>query len=310
MDHKIKLIIMEKQINFNSPVELNKQDRVLEIIPSIKIIEAYNRIFNFDVSPYFENIDLIYLYINDKTGYKYFYPYTIFADSKFYKDLQKYEWYYNPIKWEFLKAKEYIEKGKLLEIGCGRGYFLSILKGNSLLSTKGIEHNEDAIIYCQNKGLDVNKNELSDFPDGNFDYVTSFQVLEHIHDVKYFFENSYRMLKSGGKLIIGVPNNDSFVFYPFSDSYFNNGSLLLNLPPHHMGWWNKKSIKKVGELYGFTLDKIKIEPISKSRINIIENNINNNFNNKTIPRILIKYFNKLFFHFFKGETMLIIFTKK
>jgi SAM-dependent methyltransferase len=87
--------------------------------------------------------------------------------------------------------------------------------------------------------------------------VCSFQVLEHIYDVKSFLEASLHVLKPKGKLIIGVPNNEPY-FLGY-DKY-----ATLNLPPHHMGLWNKSVFEKVAPL--FNLKIIDVQYDGKGRV--------------------------------------------
>jgi len=71
----------------------------------------------------------------------------------------------------------------VLDIGCGRGEFLSLLKENGI-GAKGIDLNEDMILYCQKNGLDVSQGNaltyLQSLKDKSLDGVFSGQVVEHL----------------------------------------------------------------------------------------------------------------------------------
>ena len=86
-----------------------------------------------------------------------------------------------------------------------------------------------------------------------YDVVNSFQVMEHIAEIGDAIKASVEVLKKGGKLIISVPNNDSFL-----NKDENN---LLNMPPHHMGLWGKESLKNMEKVFNVKLIKIYIEPL-------------------------------------------------
>ena len=77
-------------------------------------------------------------------------------------------------------------------------------------------------------------------------------VLEHIYDVKSFLEASLKVLKPEGKIIIGVPNSEPY-FLGY-DKY-----CTLNLPPHHMGLWNKKVFDKLAALFNLKILKTKYD---------------------------------------------------
>ena len=64
---------------------------------------------------------------------------------------------------------------------------------------------------------------------GHYDAVTSFQVLEHVTEPASFLRACVKALRPGGRLLLGVPNNDSFLGL-LEDNW-------LNMPPHHMSLW-------------------------------------------------------------------------
>jgi len=278
-------------------------------LPAKKIIEGYKKALNIDVEKYFEGIDNIYLHKCKKTKYRYFQPSTIAGDGKFYEELQKFQWYYSKDKWEFDVARTIISEGSVLEIGCGTGNFLYSLLENDKLKIKGIEFNEKAIQEGTLKGIDIENLDLRDITSNTYDYIVAFQVLEHISDINLFFSNCNRILKNHGKLIIGVPNTNSFIFKPFSNYYFTHGSLLLNLPPHHMGWWKKSSLKKAGKCYGFRLTNCLYEPLPDFRKQLVDENWKLTFKIYLLHRLLRKLFSKWYYQLFKGETILVVLKK-
>jgi cyclopropane fatty-acyl-phospholipid synthase-like methyltransferase len=288
---------------------IDKHSRLIRKIPTSNIIKGYKEVFDIDVSKYFENIDSVSMYQDIEIGYKYFYPFLIAGDSTFYEKLQPFEWYYRADKWEFDTTRKLINKGRLLEIGCGKGDFLKSLDGNLELDKIGIEHNVEAIKHCKSRDLKVDCYDLTKFRLNEFDYIVSFQVLEHLSNIDEFFNNAVNILSSNGKLIIGVPNTDSFIFSPFSNNYFENGSLLLNLPPHHMSWWNKNALKNIGEKYGLKLLEIYMEPIEKNRYQHISENIGIYFKSRILGKVFGKYFGRSYNKFLQGETILVVFVK-
>jgi len=288
----------------------NNENRMLLKIPVEKIINSYRKIFNIDVSYLFNDIDHITLNKCKKTKYFFFEPKSIAGDSNFYKKLEDFIWYYQKDKWEFDVARNLIDKGSVLEIGCGYGNFLESLKVKEDLDISGCEFNPDAIHVCMSKGLNVNDSELSMIRKESFDFIVTFQVLEHIPNTEDFFFNCNRILKKNGQLIIGVPNSKSLIFKPFSDSYFDDGSLLLNLPPHHMGWWDERSLKKMGKLYGFKTVLLKKEPFNESRRSLLDTNLRYYFRFKLVYRLFKLIFRKYYKYIFNGESLLIVFVKE
>jgi O-antigen chain-terminating methyltransferase len=123
------------------------------------------------------------------------------------------------IKERQLKFLEY-SKGcnNVLDIGCGRGEFLEILKENGI-NAKGIDVNEDMVGYCQSKGVNVEKADaieyLEKIEDKNLDSIFLDQVVEHL-EPEYLIKMlnlCYRKLKYGYYIVIETVNPQSFVSF-------------------------------------------------------------------------------------------------
>lgn len=103
------------------------------------------------------------------------------------------------------KASE-IVSGRVLEIGTGMGYGVRIVA----------PHTEEFITIDKSEAyaepLPENARFLQmaappiRFEDESFDYVISFQVIEHIKQDKEFVKEVWRVLKKGGRFIVSTPN--------------------------------------------------------------------------------------------------------
>ncbi len=102
--------------------------------------------------------------------------------------------------------QKYVKSGNILDIGCGTGDFLSEMK-SAEWSIKGMETAPEARKIAETKDIEV-LDELWKVED-NFDVITMWHVLEHVHRVENLFENIKRLLKPGGYLILAVPNIES-----------------------------------------------------------------------------------------------------
>lgn len=103
-------------------------------------------------------------------------------------------------------------QGRLLDVGCATGTFLAEMRRYGDWQVSGVEPNQWAARYAQERlGLDVFHGHLSEagFPDGQFDVVTMWDVLEHLHDPRQALAEIFRILKPDGLLICSVPNLDS-----------------------------------------------------------------------------------------------------
>ena len=173
------------------------------------------------------------------------------------EELENLPGYYMDWKWEHEIASRYIKStDRVLEIGCGRGGFLEKMQQNRV-QCLGLELNGSAVRTALSKGVHAIIETIQDHARDNreaYGVVCSFQVAEHVAEIRTFMEASLETLKPGGKLILSVPNNDAFVFR--CDDF-----QPLNRPPHHMGLWDISSLIGVTKVFPLRLDGIEIEPL-------------------------------------------------
>jgi SAM-dependent methyltransferase len=104
-----------------------------------------------------------------------------------------------------------VEGREILDIGCGRGEWLGIMKDESLLA-KGLDLNHVLVEGCKEKGLIVEENDaishLQTLPDNSLGAITSFHLIEHLNldDRIKLFDESVRVLKPGGVALFETPN--------------------------------------------------------------------------------------------------------
>ena len=100
------------------------------------------------------------------------------------------------------------EKLKLLDIGSGEGY-LKFFCDFGNIEWHGIEIWEERYKVCENLGYKMYRCDIDveplPFDDESFDVVVGSHVLEHLVNRSFSLREMYRVLKSGGILIIGVP---------------------------------------------------------------------------------------------------------
>lgn len=96
---------------------------------------------------------------------------------------------------------------RVLDLGCGNGDLLALLRDRKQTRGMGIELDEKAIYACVEKGLTVVHgdidHELADYADKRFDYVILYESLQQVlHPEKVILE----ALRVGKKVIVGIPN--------------------------------------------------------------------------------------------------------
>lgn len=97
--------------------------------------------------------------------------------------------------------------GRVLEIGTGTGYGIDIIAPNvEHFVTMDKTHSEELGAIPANVEFKEGVVPPIPFADESFDYVVSFQVIEHIKRDKEFVREVHRVLKKGGKFIVSTPN--------------------------------------------------------------------------------------------------------
>ncbi len=104
-----------------------------------------------------------------------------------------------------------IVSGDILEIGTGSGYGIKIIspKADIYVTIDKFDNEQVQTMVKTYSNVSFTKMEvppLNGIPDNSFDFVITFQVIEHIEDDKAFVSEIHRVLKKGGKLIVSTPN--------------------------------------------------------------------------------------------------------
>ncbi len=157
-----------------------------------------------------------------------------------------------------------MEAGHILDVGTGTGYFLNEMARNGWRVT-GTEKNEDARVFAGNEfNLEIrDTEELFNFPDKKFDVITLWHVLEHIHRLEENLLAFNRLLKNEGKLIIAVPNHQSY-----DAKHYREFWAAFDVP-RHIWHFAPKQMEMLGTKYGFQLTKIKTMPFDSFYVSML-----------------------------------------
>lgn len=235
------------------PLSKSQEVELLERIPLNELDALYRRLYNAPISRLYPGTDAIEMYRSKESDLIWFEP-LVPGDEAFYNALQEKSWYYVDHKHEFDVAAKFIgPTDSVLEVGSGKGNFGRFVKAGSYV---GLDFSVKAKEMAAKNGVDVRNESIQEHAAANgatYDISCAFQVLEHVPDVYEFLKGMVDALKPGGKLIIAVPSEDSYI------SKANN--LALNLPPHHMSRYTDCAIRKVCDYLPVELLALEHDPL-------------------------------------------------
>jgi SAM-dependent methyltransferase len=143
------------------------------------------------------------------------------------------------------EAKLGSRKMPLLDVGCGRGEWLELLKEQNL-KAQGVDVNRVLAENCREQGLDVIERDvivhLRSLPDASLGAVTGFHIVEHLpfEVVVKLIDEIVRVLKPGGVAILETPNPENVLV----------GSHTFYLDPTHRNPLPSALVKFIVEARG------------------------------------------------------------
>jgi 2-polyprenyl-3-methyl-5-hydroxy-6-metoxy-1,4-benzoquinol methylase len=270
---------------FEKYIELEKKDidiffKNTELVPLL--CPACNKKANFSFNKFGFNYDECNfcktLFVNPRPKKEAFDNYYSNSESskfwanEFYKETEK----ERRIKIWKPKAQLVTKKIKnlniksVVDIGGGYGIFIEeFQKINPKISTLIIEPSQQLAQVCRNKNIKVISKffediDISELPKDKTLFV-SFELFEHLHNPRVFLENLYSSMKQDDIFLFTTLNGLGLDIQVLWDK-----SKAIS-PPHHLNFFNPKSIKILFENIGFSI--IEISTPGKLDINIMANNI-------------------------------------
>ena len=168
---------------------------------------------------------------------------------------------YPPDKWEYKVTTEFLigrisrkelQNVSLLEVGAGDGDFIrrispSAIRKENILAT---EYSGYGIREIRKYGVECVEKDVRDLRDGKyrgaFGVLCLFQVLEHLDDLDGLFCQLNFLAKNESLLFISVPSDEQI-------AYNEQHGALLDMPPNHIGRWNRECFQIIGERHGWKI---------------------------------------------------------
>ncbi len=141
-------------------------------------------------------------------------------------------------------------KGHLLDVGCAAGFSLIAAQQRGW-TAEGIDLSEFCAQYATSRGLKVHQGTLKDFsgePE-TIDVITMWDYLEHSPDPLTDLKISYDLLKSGGIIVLSIPNVDSWSFRLLKKNWIGFKNI------DHFYFFSRQTLSKLAEIAGLTMEQ-------------------------------------------------------
>jgi SAM-dependent methyltransferase len=145
---------------------------------------------------------------------------------------------------------------RVLDLGCGSGGFLASLKGQAW-ELVGVDVSAGAVNQGRRLyGLDLRVGTLAEqrFPDGHFDCVFAWHVLEHLPRLWEVLAEIRRVIKPGGWLVAAVPNAAWWGRHLFG-AHWRSWWL-----PYHLYHFTPEALSWVVTRAGFIVERVLFGP--------------------------------------------------
>ncbi len=217
---------------------------IIESFSRDELIQVYNKIVDINEQsvPLFSEYDLLkcdvcsLVFANPmKPGSDAFYE-LIFSQ---YPSSRPHRW-----EWGQIIKDIQVEEGMLLDVGCGNGDFLDLVRLSTNLHVFGIDTSASRVAMCRERGMQAFQQTIDEpvFINSNpqqFSFVTMTHVLEHVANPINTMKSAQSILTSSGKIFVSVPYSPKVMEIIQYDP--------KNLPPHHLTRWNQVSIEKLAD---------------------------------------------------------------
>jgi SAM-dependent methyltransferase len=157
----------------------------------------------------------------------------------------------------------YVDDGALLEVGCGAGMYLDLMRALGWRTVVGVDFSRKAVEQARSVlALDVRCGDPAQvgLEAGRFDAVSLSHTLEHVPDPVAFVTEIRRVMKPGARLAVVVPNSESLGARVFG------GFWLGFEPPRHLVDFTRGSLRLTLERGGLAVESITTSPRGGSQV--------------------------------------------
>jgi len=160
-------------------------------------------------------------------------------------------------------CKDLPKDARILDVGCGDGFHLKLLKkyGEKSWTLEGVDVDKRAVRMAEESGLKIHAGSIEELnlPENFYDLTLMIQTVEHLENPLESLTAIKNVLKPKGKLIIVTDNTDALDFKIFKGSYWGGYHF-----PRHWNLFNAHSLAKLAAKVGFETVEIKtiVSPVN------------------------------------------------
>ena len=165
---------------------------------------------------------------------------------------------YRALRW----ARHVPPEGRILDVGCGDGFHLDLLRtyGDRSWKLEGVDPDPRAVGAARAKGLEVHEGFVQDIDaTSSFDLAILNHTIEHVDDPAAVLSRVRELLRPGGRVVITTDNTDSFDARLFRRSYWGGYHF-----PRHWSLFNARSMLALSEKVGLEVVELKgvVSPVN------------------------------------------------
>jgi 2-polyprenyl-3-methyl-5-hydroxy-6-metoxy-1,4-benzoquinol methylase len=149
-------------------------------------------------------------------------------------------------RWRLDLIRKFRTSGKLLEVGCARGDFLSVARES--FDAYGVEPNPSLADDAE-RVAPIYRDVIETLPWRDFDVITSFHVIEHVDSPKRFVSAMADRIKPGGLLVLETPDINSMPFQLMKAKW-------RQFIPEHYFFFDHSTMSRMLSDSGFKVEKI------------------------------------------------------